>query len=260
VSAHWSTAELDGALRELAASFEVTPPDYAERVTAQLAERQAAPPVRANAIRRRSLLLAAAVLVALGLVGVPSTRHAIASWFSFGGVEIRYAPPTSPLPSPTEPGALDAGVPVTLQTARQETGGRLVFARGLPAPRAYLLHEGDGVAITLAYRRAPGLHPSADTGYALIVTEIFDAGRPIYEKILHTGATATSVRVNGRRGVFIAGPQELVTGNLSGNVHVIEARASANTLIWSDGAATYRVEAEVSQGGALELAKLLSSG
>lgn len=259
MSRQWTPTDLDEALRALAASIETPHPDYARRVSARLTDRPVALRAGGGPVRRRAILIAAAVLLALGLIGVPATRHAIASWFSFSGVDIRRAPPTSPLPTPTRPAQLDAGVPVTLETARAETGNRLVLARGLPKPdQTFFLHQGDAVAITLAYRHVPGLGPTANTGFALVITEFFDAGRPLFTKILHTGATADVVTVHGNRGVFLDGPQEIITIDRADVTRAVLPRTSANTLIWSEGPTTYRIEADVDRAGALRLADLLA--
>src|SRR5256885_100665 len=53
--------------------------------------------------------------------------------------------------------------------------------------------------------------PTADTGYALILTEIANAGHPLFEKILGTNTSAIMVTVARHPGVFINGPQEIIT-------------------------------------------------
>ena len=72
----------------------------------------------------------------------------------------------------------------------------------LPTPTdVYLRRDRAAVVVTLAYRAAPHLHPTADTGYALILTEIANAGHPLFEKILGTNTSAIMVTVARHPGV-----------------------------------------------------------
>jgi hypothetical protein len=128
----------------------------------------------------------------------------------------------------------------------------------LPAPTdIYLYEDRAAVVATLAYRRVPGLRPTPDTGYALILTEIFDAGHPFIEKILHSGATADAVSVAGHRGVFIAGPQEVLMEHDGDLTSPVLPRSSANTLIWG-GAVTFRLEADAGRRAALRLGEQIT--
>lgn len=259
-------ATLDDALRQLAAAIDVPPaPDYAERVIAHL-ERQTTPRSRIPGLAgvsgvRRLLLAAAVVLVTTSvLVAVPGTRHALASWFGFSGIKIHSEPGPS-ITLPTTPAPLAAGRPVTMTEARHAAANRIALPRHLPAPaQVYLRRDGKALIVTFAYRTAPVLKPTPETGYALVVTEIFDSGYPVLEKILHTGAAAEPVRIHGNAGVFIDGPQEIInidnspTSQGSGVVHEVPPRASANTLIWNDSAATYRIEGTFTRTTAVSLA------
>jgi hypothetical protein len=265
--------DLEEALRALGRALETsTPTDYPDRVLQQLVRESDAPrgagtssisPRRWTA--RRVLASAAAVLVVAMVLTLanPSARRAVASWFGFAGVEIRHSP-TPPLPTPTTPAALHAGRQVTWAEARQASRFRVAQPANLRRPEKVLLRRNAGsVVVTLAYRAAPPLKPTKDTGYALILTEIYDAGRPVLQKILLTGATAVPVQVDGSRGVFVRGPQEIINLDDSRQVqgqpvfHEVAARASANTLIWSRGTTTYRLEGDFSQGRALALAESL---
>ena len=210
---------------------------------------------------RRFAVAAAFVLVAVVVtVAVPGTRHALASWLGFKGIEIRTAPTRTSTVQIT-PAPLAAGSQVTLQQAQRAATNRIALPATLQPPdRTYLRPDGTALVVTLAYRRASTLKPTPDTGYALIVTEIFDAGDPVLEKLLHTGATTTSVQIHGRPGVFIKGPQEIInldhsrTDHGTDVVHEVEPRASANTLIWSDSNGTYRLEGDFTRQAALDLA------
>lgn len=280
-----SRADVAEALRDLATAIEVPPaPDYAAQVGARLAQGPARPPRRrfagpgrrpfgVSGARRFLLAAAAAILLAAGtVVAVPASRHALASFLGFTGIEIRTAPSepgpsestasAAPSGTPVPPVPLDMGRRVTLAVARHAAGGRLRLPSGAAAPsRVFLRRDRAAVVVTLAFRTAPGLAPTANTGYALILTEIFDAGEPLFEKLLHTGAVATEVHVRGRPGVYVRGPQDIVNvvhrGGGSEVVYDVTPRASATSLIWADGKGTYRLEADFSAGTAVRLAETL---
>lgn len=266
-----SRAETERQLRDLAQALDTPGPDYSDRVLRALATHNQQPAPTIRRMRRRTLrarsrrlLTAAAVLllVAAVAIAVPGSRQALAHWFGFAGIEIRHThqQPTPP-PASRQPAALQAGAKVTLAEARAAMAQRLKLPAGLPAPAGvYLLRDGAAVVVTLAYRSAPHLRPTADTGYALILTEIAHAGRPLFEKMLAPGARAVAVTVDGHPGLFIEGPQQIITldyGRLSHGepeVHEVAARASANTIIWADGAITYRLEGDFRQHAAVTLA------
>jgi hypothetical protein len=260
--------DVDAALRDLAGSLEIPPPpDYAARVLPLLDGAPAGPVVRLHPRRVSRLLLAAAAVLLAALattVAVPASRHVLTSWFGFSGIEIRTAPSSliPPPPGPPGPAGLGAGELTTLHHARLLSGGRLALPAGLSAPTDVLADENNGATvITLAYRTAPGLRPTPDTGYALIVTEIFDAGKPVLEKLLHTGSHVSRARIAGSVAVFVRGPQQLITierdPNASGGEvdREVAPRASANTIMWAAGPVTYRLEADFSRSAAVALAK-----
>jgi len=262
---------LEKALRALAQTIDVAPPpDYTERVVRQLAD-EATPSRSSSRITRsriatshrmRRFAVAAALVLIAGVVTVvvPASRHALASWLGFTGIDIRTAPSRASTVQVT-PAPLAAGRQVTLQQAQRAATNRIALPANLQLPdRTFLRRDGAALVVTLAYRKASTLKPTPDTGYALIVTEIFDAGDPVLEKLLHTGATTTSVGVHGRPGVFIEGPQEIINLDHSRTdhgmdvVHEVAPRASANTLIWSDSKGTYRLEGDFTRQAALDLA------
>jgi len=266
-----SREDLEKALRALAPMVEVPPPpDYADRVLHRLAEDAARSGpgslisrswIAASHRMRRFAVAVALVLIAMVVtLAVPGTRHAVASWLGFTGIDIRTAPSRASTAQVT-PAPLAAGRQVTPQQAQRAATNRIALPANLQPPdRTFLRRDGAAVVVTLAYRKASTLKPTPDTGYALIATEIFDAGDPVLEKLLHTGATTTSVRVHGRPGVFIEGPQEIInldhsrTNHGMDVVHEVAPRASANTLIWSDSKGTYRLEGDFTREAALDLA------
>jgi hypothetical protein len=269
-----SKADIERELRDLARALDTPAPDYSGRVLRALAARgqepapvTRRPPGRILSPRARRILIAAAVVViAIAVtIAVPGSRRALASWFGFAGIEIRHAPiRTSPPPAAGLPVPLHAGAKVTLADARAAMAGQLRLPAALPAPtNVYLRRDRAAVVVTLAYKTAPRLHPTADTGYALILTEIANAGHPLFEKIVGTNANAILVTVARDPGVFINGPQEIITIDPSRPsqgqpaLHEVAARSSANTIIWSHGSTTYRLEGGFTRRAAVALASTI---
>ncbi len=264
-----SKADVERELRDLARALNIPAPDYSERVRRALATQEPTPVTRRTpggtlSPRARRILTAAVVLLIAAAVSiaVPDSRRALASWFGFAGIEIRHAPiRSSPPPTAGLPVPLHAGAKVTLAEARAAMARHLKLPGALPTPTdVYLRRDRAAVLVTLAYRAGPHLHATADTGYALILTEIANAGHPLFEKILGSGTSAVAVTVARDPGVFIKGPQEIITIDTSRTsrgqpaVHEVAARASADTIIWSDGSITYRLEGDFSQYAAVALA------
>ena len=273
--------ELEEALHALGAALEPpTPSDYPERVLRVLtqdAERPSVAPWRARITPHRTasrLLMTAAAVLAVAMlltIAVPGTRRAVASWFDFPGISIHPAAPsqsssprTGPQPTPSTPLPLSAGHRVTPAQARQASQGHLRQPAGPHGRGRFFLRRDNGaVVVTIAYREATPLRATPDTGYALIVTEIFNAGEPLLQKILETGAITVPVQVDGDPGVFIRGPQEIITldrtrtDHGSPVVHEVSSRASADTLIWGHETTTYRLEGDFSRQAALSIADRL---
>lgn len=266
-----SKADIERELRDLAGALDTPAPDYSDRVLRALAARGQEPapvthrpPGRILSPRARRILIAAvAFLIAVAVtIAVPGSRRALASWFGFAGIEIRHGPVrTGPPPAAGLPVPLHAGAKVTLADARAAMAGQLKLPAALPAPTdVYLRRDRAAVVVTLAYTTAPHLRPTTDTSYALILTEIANAGRPLFEKILGTNASAVVVTVARDPGVFINGPQEIITVDPSRPsqgqpaLHEVAARSSANTIIWSHGPITYRLEGDFSRRAAVALA------
>lgn len=161
-------ARLRAELRALGRGLEVPEydgPTMAERVLAQIVAEAVPVPVpvpvapgRAERVRvwmrRRSRLLSAALSgLLVVLVLTPPVRAAVADWFDFGGVEVRYDPsgPAAARPGSPVPGC-DA--PVTAAEAERRAGFRPVVptALGVPAAISMTRLPEDRSMITLCWR------------------------------------------------------------------------------------------------------------
>jgi len=76
----------------------------------------------------------------------------------------------------------------------------------------------------------------------------------VFEKFVHSG-DVTEVRVNGTRGLWIKGPQELVYITRDGTTVAASARlTTGNTLIWGTRQVAVRLEGNLTRTAALAIA------
>ena len=212
--------ELERELRGLAAAiaFPETP-----AITANL---RLAPGTQPRPRRTwRTAVAVVAVVLAVAVVAglsVPQARTSILHWFGIGEVRVEFV---DRLPE-VRPGA-----PLEL--------GAAIDAADAPFPllRPALLGEPDGIyrlgdAVTLLY--------GSPEHVRALVTEIVDSGFTPYigKKLLQSGTHVEFVPVAGSPGpaLWITGEPHVV--DLPGGA----ARLAANTLIWTRGRLTIRLE------------------
>jgi len=202
---------------------------------------------------RRIVLIAAAAAMALAAcAAIPPVRDALVSVFQLNGIRVLQSPspsPTSgfPAPSPSAGASLPAvyaglGDPTTEAEAEAYSSGRLLRPAALGVPDRVFRHE---ALVTLAYgKREP----------AWLVMEVVLPSRLLLEKIVLTGAHVRRLTVNGRPGVWVEGPQELVYVPGGGEPQVEDPRLSANSLIWEQDGVTLRIETTHGLTDALKVA------
>jgi hypothetical protein len=226
---------------------------------------QLAPP----APRRRRVwpvLLAAAILLAAVLVAVPSVRTAVARWFGIGGVDIELGttPTTNaPLPSLPPPGAAipGLGAPVTIEEAQDRTRLTAPALPSLGEPDAiYATDAPAGGQIMEVWRPRDGL-PASPVGDVGALLSVFrgETGVPIYRKMVDPSATEVQeVRVGDDDGIFLSNGMHVVAFVDRNDQWVQEtARLAGNTLLWTDGFLTYRLESALDRESAIALAETL---
>ncbi|OKK06915.1 hypothetical protein AMK26_08280 [Streptomyces sp. CB03234] len=249
---------LERELRELGRGLRV--PDVggqsmAERVLAQLlAESVAEPPGRGERIRawarRRWRALGVALSGALVvLVLTPPVRAAVADWFGFGGVQVRYDPSATPAPgaSPVVPGCAS---PVPLAEAGRRAGFEPRVPGALGAPDAVSVGEAPGGrhVVSLCWHepgrtiRLDEFPARLDVGFGKTVRE-----QPEYVELGGVGS-----------GYWFARPH-LLTFPMTdgeGRLWTHSQRTAGPTLLWTahDGL-TLRLEGEPSQARARSIAE-----
>jgi hypothetical protein len=235
--------ELELRLNQLGRELDLPePPDLAPAVRRRISEARHAP-----FWRRRALLVAvASVLVAVGAVlAVPPARSAILDFFGIGSAEIRIV---DELPA-VESGPLEVGEPTTLAAVRRRVPG-LLEPHGEEAGRpdhVYILGYGRGTPVTFVWG-----DPERPR---LLLTQV--RGRYFFEKLVHgTGGHVVVTKVNDADAVWIEGePHVVFVQTADGRGIDLPGRLARNTLVWSRGPVTLRLEGELSRDEAERIAR-----
>jgi hypothetical protein len=133
-----------------------------------------------------------------------------------------------------------------LGQARQHVAFPILVPTKLGPTTAVTVSDGGRVA-TLIYDRTP---------YGQVRLDEFDGHLdPVYfVKFIHFGGV-TEVRVNGTKGLWITGPQEIIYVRSDGAIVQASARlTTGNTLIWGTPRVALRLEGGFSKAAALAVA------
>jgi hypothetical protein len=236
--------ELELALRRLGDELDwPETPDLATTVRGRI---EATPEPR---FRRRTLAIALGVVAVVfgAVMAVPPARTAVLDWLGFGGVEIRRV---AELPAvvPSE-GRLVLGERVSLGRARALAEHPVLVPEedGFEQPDAvYVDPSAPGRPVALVY--GPVQHPR------LLVLEFRAA--PLIEKSLLGETRVEQIRVDGAPGLWIEGPRhEFFYRTLEREPMRDTQRLVGNTLLWTRGPLTLRIEGNVSKAEAIRIAE-----
>ena len=190
----------------------------------------------------RAVVVVVAALLAV-LIATPQGRAVIIHVFRFAGVELREGP--GPANSPTR-AALPGERQMSLEQARRHVSFPILVPAALGRPGEVVVSD-SGRVVSLIYRRTP---------YGLVRMDEF-AGhldQAYFEKFVRL-SNVTKVEVNGTKGLWIKGPQELMYITRSGIPAVASARlTTGNTLIWATRRVALRLEANLGKTAALAIA------
>jgi hypothetical protein len=209
---------------------------------------------------RERVVWAAAVALLVALAAtlvVPGPRHAVARWLGIGSVTVTY---TDRVPAAVGR-TYDLGAPTSLERAIQRAdaaGWRLAAPGGAGDPARAFVGRPAG-AVNLTWAPSADLPEIDDSGTGLLLTEIpatTDAGG--VAKMATRGSTIQLVRVGDAAAYWIAGrPHEVVLTDADGDIVHDSSRLAGNTLIWTDGDVTYRLESALDRDEAVALASTL---
>jgi hypothetical protein len=215
-----------------------------------------------------AVLLIAAIAAAIGF-GLPGIRiifapastapsASIAPSGSLGGFPS--LPSVTPSPSPTVGPlgwTLGLGLPIPIQDAEAavDVPVRLPPASLGPPATAWIL---DG-RLTLVWPDGPDLPALREPGIGLILGEFRGSVDPGYfQKILGPATTIEPVLVGAAHGYWITGePHEIVFVNEHGDPVFDSRRIVGDTLLWSEGEVTFRLETNLGRDASIALGESL---
>ena len=263
-------ATLDALLARAASGVPVPDADtFARRVADRV---RAGAPTRAVARPpwRRPLwvVIALAVVIAIVIAALPATRSAVADWLSIGGVRIQSGSTTVPhttVTLTTTPGTdafagLDLGTRMTLAdaAAQVDVPVALPTVPGYEHPDAvYVRTPPRGGIVTLVYAPTPQRPATPAAPVGALLSEFRGTVDPVFfKKIVGPGTTVDFVQVGGQPGYWISGDlHEVVFTDEDGNARTDTTRLAANTLLWTRGGVTFRLESALSERDAVALAE-----
>ena len=264
--------DLERALAELADSLEFPDAsDLPERVVAELDRPAVVTPFVQRPAVRRVLALAAAAIVIVGvvLVASPRARRAVADLLGIGGVAIRTSDTTfAPVPSST-PSTISSTVsppspPTDPPGAISVEDGAAELGIVPPVPTAL----GPPETTTLRDGRLSLQWPTSDTLPATRLPEVGalltvfrgQVEEPLFEKVLQPGTTYERVSVDGQPAVWLGGePHLFLYLGPTRDIEEEELRLAGNTLIWTVGPYTYRLESALDRDAAIAVAETVET-
>lgn len=228
--------EVEQALLTLGQELEFpAAPDLATAVGARLRGRP----------RRVRLLAVAlgAVIVAFGIaMAVPQARSAILDLFHIGAATVERV---DTLPAAQErPLAAGLGSPLSRNDAerRAQLRARLPDLKGPPPSRFYA--RPGLIATLLRYRDRP-----------VLLAEMRNDQTALAKKFVSPDTRVEPVQL-GQFGIWLAGGKHVLIWQFGvAAARSIETRLAGNVLLWTDGTTTYRLEAQLTRGQMVELAR-----
>ncbi|AVV48049.1 hypothetical protein C6376_43300 [Streptomyces sp. P3] len=236
----------------------------AERVLQQLVDERAPTPMvlprgvgerlralhRWTGLRRRTLAAALCGLLTV-LVLTPPVRAAVADWFDFGGVEVRYDPSATPSPGARVPGCPH---PVPLAEAGRQAGFAPLVPGALGTPDAVSVTRApkDRYVVTLCWD---------ERGRTVRLDEYAARLAPEYGKTVASEQAVEWVELTGgtRSALWFPRPHLLRFWMTSadGSRLTRSERTAGPTLLWVHDTFTLRLEGVASKARAREIAESL---
>lgn len=197
------------------------------------------------------------LIVVVSLAAVPEVRATADEFLRLRGIELFRTTATPPVPV-ASPAVPFPGERVSLEVARS----RAPFLRVPTDPRlgtpdqVYIDQTQAGTRVTLVYLSRAGIPVSREAGVSAVVVAF--RGRVDEQALFGKGIPADTrieeVTVSGGRGFWIEGaPHQFFYRDTAGNIQPETLRLAGNTLLWEQGDATFRLEAQLGRDEAIRI-------
>jgi hypothetical protein len=216
---------------------------------------------------RRALVVAVIVLLALAAIAGAATLGLPGVRLILGPAPVSPPPSVEPSGSPSSaspgasavPGAaLGLGQPVALADLDARAGFDIVWPAdpAIGPPDAAYIDRTKGDQVALVWATRPDLPATLEPGVGLVLTQFLGVvENGFFTKSIGSGTTVRLVLVDGRQAYWLSGdPHFLFYEGPTGTVYD-ERRWVGDTLLWSVGPITYRLETSLGQDAAIRIAE-----
>ena len=169
-------------------------------------------------------------------------RAALVQMFSFGGVEVRYAPGPAPASTPNLPGARRTDI----NSAQREVGFRVRVPSVLGEPESVTVADGRVVSLHYTQPAGPVRIDQFEGGLGTMWAKYIDA------------RVAQVTTVDGLEALWFDEPVTLVYVDSAGVEREESSRLSNGTLVWKDGGLTFRIDGVRPLDAAIAVARSMS--
>lgn len=255
--ATFSDRELESGLRATGASLAYPAGDLSHRVALRIDTRAASAPRPARrGWRRLAGAVALGLLVAAAWIGlVPDARTAVADFLGLDSVGISFGSKTAP------PGTgLELGRRTSLPGAQQRVDFDILAPQGgdFEVPDEVWIDDSIGSGqVSFVYATERGLPATKRKGVGMLLSQ-FRGGlnEEFAKKIVSPSTTVEITEVNGAEAFWIEGdPHVVIQTDPWGRPHQETVRLAANTLLWTQGDVTLRLESNLTRAEALTIAR-----
>ena len=244
--------DLERTLSDIGTRLGGTKRDLWPAVRTRIAERRARPWWSRLSIERGALAPVAATLAVIlvaALLLTPRVADALGN----------YRVPQTPTARPTAPALTFAGQRVATAAEASRIAGFTVRTPAALGDPSAIYVETAPVRVTIVYASVKGIPTSPQAGVSAIVVEFKGTlETQIMAKAIGPGTTLDAVPLGGGVAYYLAGqPHQFFFRDPAGTMQPETLRLAGNTLLWEDGALTYRLEAQVSLEEAVRIASSL---
>ena len=253
--------DLERTLSDIGARLDDPKRDMWPAVRTRIAERRAKPWWSRLHLERGAFAPVAATLAIIlvaGLLLTPRFADSLGHVLSIPGLQI-YRVPESPTARPNASPPTFAGQRVTSVAEASRVAGFTVRTPAALGEPSAIYVETAPVRVTIVYASVKGIPLSPQAGVSAIVVEFKGTlETQIMSKAIGPGTTLDAVPLGSGVAYYLAGqPHQFFFRDPAGNIQPETLRLAGNTLLWTDGGVTYRLEAQVGLDEAVRIASSL---